>query len=115
MLPTALLLGMLLAGLTQWVAPGRADEAVTDPYLGQADAISEGNDIYHAKCIICHGLGGGRGPNLFATQLTDDQFLETVTNGRKGTLMPSFGFQLSPDEVWKVHAFIKAHPGGLHL
>src|SRR5437867_3977421 len=92
--PATLLAGALLAGLGHWAAPTRADEAVTNPFLGQSDAISEGNDIYHSKCIICHGLGGGRGPNLFATKLNDEQFLETVINGRKGTLMPAFGFQL---------------------
>jgi mono/diheme cytochrome c family protein len=38
-----------------------------------------------------------------------------VINGRKGTLMPAWGFRLSPDDVWKVHAFLKAHPEGLSL
>ena len=51
---------------------------------------------------------GGRGPNLFATKLSDEQFLETVINGRKGTQMPAFGLRLSPDEVWQVHAFVKS-------
>jgi mono/diheme cytochrome c family protein len=90
-----------------------ADEGLTDPYMGQPDAIAEGDDIYHSKCIICHGLKGGRGPNLFATTLTDEQFLEVVINGRKG--MPAWGLRLSPDDVWKIHAFIKAHPTGLTL
>ncbi len=92
-----------------------AEDAVTDPYLGQPDAIAEGDDIYHSKCIICHGLKGGRGPNLFASRLSDEEFLEVVINGRKGTLMPAWGFRLSPDDVWKVHAFLKAHPNGLSL
>jgi mono/diheme cytochrome c family protein len=98
--------------------PGRpafADDAITDPFLGQADAIAEGDAIYHSKCIICHGLKGARGPNIFASTLTDEQFLEVVINGRKGTLMPAWGFRLSPDDVWKVHAFVKAHPDGLSL
>jgi mono/diheme cytochrome c family protein len=92
-----------------------ADNDLTDPYLGQADAISEGDDLYHSHCIICHGLKGGRGPNIFATQLTDEQFLEVVINGRKGTQMPAWGFRLSPDDVWKIRAFLKAHPQGLSL
>jgi mono/diheme cytochrome c family protein len=99
-------------------SPGEAladDSGLTDPFLGQADAISEGDDLYHSKCIGCHGLKGGRGPNLFATKLTDDQFLEVVINGRQGTLMPAWGFRLSPDDVWKIHAFLKAHPDGLSL
>ena len=92
-----------------------ADNDLTDPYLGQPDAIAEGDDLYHSHCIICHGLKGGRGPNIFATQLTDDQFLETVINGRKGTQMPAWGFRLSPDDVWKIRAFLKANPEGLSL
>ena len=58
---------------------------------------------------------GARAPNIFASTLTDEQFLEVVINGRKGTLMPAWGFRLSPDDVWKVHAFLKAHPDGLSL
>ena len=42
------------------------------------------------------------------TKLTDEQFLETVINGRQGTQMPAFGLRLSPDEVWQVHAFVKS-------
>jgi mono/diheme cytochrome c family protein len=86
----------------------RADEALTDPFLGQPDAIEAGHDTYRSKCLVCHGSSGARGPNLFATKLSDERFLETVINGRKGTLMPAFGTRLSPDEVWQVHAFIKS-------
>ena len=41
-------------------------------------------------------------------RVIDEQFLETVINGRKGTQMPAFGERLSPDEVWQVHAFVKS-------
>ncbi len=120
---TALALGLsaalLAAGSSAWLRRplpvAMAEDAVTDPYLGQPDAIAEGDDIYHSKCIICHGLKCGRGPNLFASRLSDEEFLEVVINGRKGTLMPAWGFRLSPDDVWKVHAFLKAHPNGLSL
>ena len=105
-----------MAPLGHWPSEALADDSgLTDPFLGQADAIAEGDELYHSKCIGCHGLKGGRGPNLFATKLTDDQFLEVVINGRQGTLMPAWGFRLSPDDVWKIHAFLKAHPEGLSL
>jgi mono/diheme cytochrome c family protein len=87
---------------------GSADEALTDPFLGQSDAIAAGKDIYRSKCYVCHHSAGGRGPNLFATKISDERFLETVINGRKGTQMPAFGLRLSPDEVWQVHAFVKS-------
>jgi mono/diheme cytochrome c family protein len=93
-------------GLVGHVA--RPDEALTDPFLGQQAAIEAGRDIYRSKCLVCHGSAGARGPSLFATKLSDERFLETVINGRKGTLMPAFGTRLSPDEVWQVRAFTKS-------
>lgn len=87
---------------------GSADEALTNPFLGQAAAIDEGLQIYRSKCYVCHHSSGARGPNLFKTKLSDERFLETVINGRKGTQMPAFGLRLSPDEVWKVHAYVKS-------
>jgi mono/diheme cytochrome c family protein len=105
--------GAVAAREATQIRTSHADETLTDPYLGQPDAIAEGEMIYKAKCIICHGKAGGRGPNLFATRLTDEQFLDTVINGRKGTLMPVFGFRLSPDDIWKIRAFLKAHPDGI--
>ena len=86
----------------------QADEALTNPFLGQPDAIAAGRAIYAAKCYICHHSTGARGPNLFATKLSDEKFLETVIGGRKGTQMPAFGLRLSPDEVWQIHAFVKS-------
>ncbi len=101
----------VLAVLPLWsfaARRGGADEALTNPLLGQPDAIAAGKDVYRSKCLVCHQSAGGRGPNLFATKLSDESFLETVINGRKGTQMPAFGLRLSPDEVWQVHAFIKS-------
>ena len=105
----AIILGVLALGCSGRLLAGPADsEALTNPVLGQAEAIAAGRDIYRAKCLVCHQSAGARGPNLFATRLSDEQFLSVVINGRKGTLMPSFGLRLSPDEVWQVHAFVKS-------
>jgi mono/diheme cytochrome c family protein len=87
-----------------------AEEELTSPFLGQREAIEEGKDLYRKRCVGCHFRRGGRGPDLYATTLTDEQFLEVVINGRSGTrgVMPSFGTILSPDDVWKIHALIKS-------
>jgi mono/diheme cytochrome c family protein len=85
-----------------------AQEEFKDPYLGQPDAIKAGRAIYGSKCYICHHSAGARGPNLFASKLTDEQFLQTVTNGRPNTQMPAFAGRLSTDEIWQLHAFIKS-------
>jgi cytochrome c oxidase cbb3-type subunit III len=105
---SALALGTLVVLSLGMAVPGGNADAVTNPYLGQPDAIEAGKQIYRSKCYICHHSAGARGPNLFATKLTDEQFLETVINGRKGKQMPAFGLHLSPDEVWQVHAFVKS-------
>jgi mono/diheme cytochrome c family protein len=81
---------------------------MTDPYLGQPAAIDAGKDVYRSKCLVCHQSAGGRGPNLFATKISDEKFFQTVKNGRKGTQMPSFGSRLTPDEIWQVRAFTKS-------
>ena len=85
-----------------------AEEGLTNPFLGQPDAIATGRDIYRSKCLVCHQSAGARGPNIFKTKLSDEQFLATVINGRKGTQMPAFGLRLSIDEVWQVHSFVKS-------
>ncbi len=103
-----------IAAAVLWLAapPAGAGEAAGDalvnPYLGDAAAIAEGKRLYRARCIVCHRNAGGRGPNLFGAEISDERFLETVINGRKGTQMPAFGLRMSPDEVWHVHAFVKS-------
>jgi mono/diheme cytochrome c family protein len=104
----ALCLLSALPPAVMWNRSGSADEALIDPFLGQPDAIAAGKQIYRSKCYVCHHSAGGRGPNLFATKIRDERFLETVINGRKGTQMPAFGLRLSPDDVWQVHAFVKS-------
>ena len=88
-------------------APRPAAEALTNPLLGDAGPSPPGR-AYRTRCYICHLNQGGRGPNLFATTLTDEQFLIRVINGRKGAPMPAFGLQMSPDEVWEVNAYVRS-------
>ena len=105
----ATVLGVLSLGCSgQLSVAMAASEPLTNPVLGQAEAIAAGRDIYRAKCLVCHQSAGARGPNLFTTRLSDERFLEVVIQGRKGTQMPAFGLRLSPDEVWQVHAFVKS-------
>ncbi len=85
-----------------------ASDELINPFLGDEVAIKEGRRIYRSKCIVCHQRTGGRAKNLFKTKLTDVQFLEVVINGREGTLMPTFGYRMGVDDVWKVHAFVKS-------
>jgi mono/diheme cytochrome c family protein len=85
------------------------DEALTNPFLGDAAAIEEGERIFRSRCTGCH-WSPLRAPVLFQSDLGDEKFLETVISGRQGNRgnMPPFGYVLSPDDVWKVHAFVMA-------
>lgn len=105
--------GLAAAALTLTLAAGAmlpvlADEGMVNPVLGDPAAIDAGRKTYRQRCYICHLSQGGRGPNLFATTLSDEKFLMTVINGRKGAAMPAFGLQMSPDEVWEVNAYVRS-------
>jgi mono/diheme cytochrome c family protein len=85
-----------------------ADDALTNPFLGDPEAIEAGENLFRRRCVGCH-WAPKRGPNLFESEISDEKFLEVVINGRKRALtMPPFGYILSPDEVWQIHAFVKA-------
>jgi mono/diheme cytochrome c family protein len=85
------------------------DEALTNPFLGDPAAIEEGERIFRSRCTGCH-WSPLRAPVLFQTELSDEKFLEIVISGRQGNRgnMPPFGYVLSPDDVWQVHAFVMA-------
>ena len=85
------------------------DPPLTNPLLGDAQAIADGERIFRRRCVGCH-WAPKRGPDLFKSDIGDEAFLETVINGRTGgrAPMPPFGYDLSPDDVWKVHAFVSA-------
>jgi mono/diheme cytochrome c family protein len=104
------LVASLLALATPWPAGAQEDdEGLTNPLLGDPSAIEEGERIFRGRCTGCH-WSPLRAPVLFQTELSDEQFLETVIAGRQGNRgnMPPFGYVLSPDDVWKVHAFVMA-------
>jgi mono/diheme cytochrome c family protein len=87
-------------------ARGRCEEDPPYPFFGDAAAIAEGRTVYRTRCYICHLSHGGRGPNLFASTLSPGQFAATVITGRN--TMPAIGKLLTPEQIWKVHAFVRS-------
>lgn len=83
-----------------------ANEAATNPLLGDSDAIQTGKRLYRQLCYICHLKSGGRGPNLFRTALSHEKFLDTVLNGRDNTQMPAFRERLKTGDIWRLHAYL---------
>ncbi len=70
-------------------------------------------------CGTCHGGAGqgGAGPNLTVSlkeKIDKERFVETVTNGRSGTLMRPF--KTSPrvmDNLDNIYAYLKARSDGV--
>ena len=90
--------------------------AAANPFAGNAEAVKSGRQIFlDTGCYNCHGFeakGGGIAPDLTASKLDAQQMFRTVHDGRPGTLMPSWGKQLSSDEIWKVVTYLRSlRPG----
>ena len=93
-------------------AAGEAeDDAFTNPFLGDPEAIEEGRWLFLARCSGCH-WSKRRGPGLFQTKLSHEKFLEITINGmRTLRTMPPYRDLLSPDDVSKIHAFVMSRKG----
>ena len=92
---------------------GSSDQAGTaNPFAGNAEAVKTGRQLFlDTGCYNCHGFeakGGGIAPDLTASKLDPQQMFRTVHDGRPGTLMPSWGKQLSSDEIWKVVTYLQS-------
>jgi mono/diheme cytochrome c family protein len=102
------------------------------------EVIAAGQAVYGRRCVFCHGeQGAGDGPvadyldprprdftlGIFKFRSTktgglptDDDLFRTLTQGVKGTAMPSWGVgdgALSEDERWQVLHYIKTFSGGI--
>ncbi len=94
-----------------------ADEPLKNPYTGNEPAIAEGHQLFlDTGCYSCHGhhAEGGMGPNLTGAgnrwiyKPTDATLFRTISNGREGTNMAAWRDTLSPDQIWKIIAFIRS-------
>jgi mono/diheme cytochrome c family protein len=100
-----LIAGVVVLGLVSASADELATTASKNPHLGQKEALDEGEKIYRSRCFGCHFRAGGRGPNIFRTKLSEQQFFDTVKNGGRSG-MPAWSSTLSDEDIWKVHAFV---------
>ena len=112
----ALVLALLALG------PARADEELKNPFAGDAAAAIEGKRLFlKTGCYACHGheAEGAVGPDLtddeWIFKPTDSMIFNTISRGRSGTLMASFGDQLKPDEIWKIVEFLRDKNRQRHL
>ena len=88
-----------------------------NPFLGNAQAVRDGETLYAQHCTTCHGSGGGGGeigPAIVSSEraalgVNDAQTFNTIRNGVPGT--PMSPQKLTDDEIWKITTYIHALRG----
>jgi cytochrome c(L) len=112
-----LFLGLVLMGAATLAAmpTAAAEQVLKNPYTGTPKAIEEGHQLFlDTGCYACHGHHGegGTGPNLTGDRWiykpTDPTLFRTITHGREGTNMALWKDVLTPDQTWKIIAFIRS-------
>jgi putative heme-binding domain-containing protein len=88
-----------------------------NPFVGNAQAIADGDALYHKTCTTCHGANGGGGeigPAIVAGDrmdigVSDAQTFNIIKNGVQGTPMRP---QALPDsDIWKIVSYIHSLRG----
>ena len=92
-----------------------AAAATSSPIPANAHAVAGAKVFASAGCGSCHTLAAAKssgqvGPNLDAAKPGYDTVVVMVTNGGGG--MPSFGGQLSKQQIRDVAAFVATSAGG---
>ncbi|HJZ99087.1 MAG TPA: c-type cytochrome [Candidatus Solibacter sp.] len=80
-------------------------------------AAAEGDAVFKARCTACHG-SDGKGKSAIGTPdftsaktqsgISDADIIDTITNGRKGTIMPAWKGKLSDEEIAAVAAYLRS-------
>lgn len=93
----------------------RAELPTTNPYRGDAVAVSGGAEVYASICVACHLPDGSGlvGPSLVDSYWKygddDASLYASVADGRP-LGMPPWGPQLGGEKIWKVLAYIETLP-----
>jgi len=96
---------------------GSASTGKAGPAVALVADQPDGAAIFKRNCVMCHGPDG-KGVATFKTpdftnprvqaSLTDEQILETIKNGKKGTVMPAWADKLSDQDIKAVAAHIRS-------
>jgi len=77
----------------------------------------DGGSIFKRNCAACHGpegkgLASVKTPDFTDSKvqatLTDQEMLEIITNGKKGTLMQAWSDKLSAEDIRAVQAYVRS-------
>ena len=95
-----------------------------NPYAADGDAWHEATDHFNDHCAVCHGRDGrGKtevGENMYppvpdladtaVQQMGDGDIFFVIQNGVRWTGMPAWKHEHTPDETWKLVAFVRHVP-----
>ena len=83
----------------------------------RAAPAPDGAAIFKQRCTMCHGAEGKgfaavktpdfTDPKVQAS-IKDDEMIEVITKGKKGTPMPAFAEKLKEDEIKAVAAYVRS-------
>ena len=111
------------ARLVRLAIPADADRQQS-PLGGQAEVWRQAREHYLDHCAVCHGrdakghteMGANmypKVPDLTSTQVqrrSDGALFYIIQNGIRWTGMPAWKKEHSPEETWKLVAFIRKAP-----
>ncbi|WEV78796.1 c-type cytochrome [Janibacter cremeus] len=104
---------------------GLSPRVALDAPMGSED-VEKGKELYAATCAGCHGANGdgeGDAAAAFGTQpralnnpgwlnsKSDDELINTVTQGLPNTAMPAFGDQLTYDDTRSIVRYLRQMAG----
>lgn len=99
-------------------------ERQKSPFAGDTNAWREAKEHYMDHCAVCHGRAGKgdtdvgknmypRAPDLTGSDVqgrSDGALFYIIQNGVRWTGMPAWKGEHSPEESWKLVAFIRKSP-----
>ncbi|MGD1094378.1 MAG: c-type cytochrome [Bryobacteraceae bacterium] len=101
------------------LAPGMCFGQVANPFAGNAQAAEDGKKLFSLSCASCHGRDGagaqGQAEGMRPADLTrgvfkagkrDEDLFRVISDGVKGTEMPSF-VSLGTDQIWRLVVFVR--------
>ena len=111
-----------LISAANWVQrPGGRHSHAEGVFVVFADTNSGGEAIFKQNCTPCHGEDG-KGKAAVGTpdftsaklqaSLTDQYILNTITNGKTGTIMPAWKGKLSEEQISAVASYVRSLGGG---
>lgn len=94
-------------------SPGGPDSPAGNPLGRDAQAIRDGDELFHQRCAVCHGqrARGGMAANLVDTRRAQRRsevaLFRTIRDGIPGTDMPPHQ-DLADERVWQIVAYLRA-------